>query len=644
MKKKENESSFSKLEKIEFPSDLKQFSVLELNEICAELRQFIIENAAENGGHLGSSLGVVELTVALHYVFNTPKDRIVWDVGHQAYGHKILTGRRKKFHTNRKKEGISGFPKKSESKYDAFIAGHASVSISAALGMATASKLKKEDRKHIAVIGDGAMTGGTAFEGLNNAGVSDADLLVVLNDNQMSIDPNVGALKNYMLHLTGSKNFNSLRRSIKDILQKKGKIGDFTDRGVAKIEQKVKNLLINNNNFFEALNFRYFGPYDGNDVENLVKELKVIQRYKGPKILHILTQKGRGFRPAEKDQTKWHATSGFNEKEEREKLEISKTYELDKNSTNSILKYQEIFGRTLVELAKQDEKIVGITPAMPTGSSLNLMIEKFPTRAFDVGICEPHAVTFASGLASEGLIPFCNIYSTFAQRSFDQIIHDVCIEKTPVIFCLDRAGLVGEDGETHQGAFDIVYLRMIPNLIVSAPMNEIELRNLMYTAYTNRTAPFSIRYPRGNGVIENWHQPFEKLEIGKAQKVSEGEKIAILSFGTTGNFVIEAKQILSQKGINPAHYNMRFVKPLDEEMLHEVFQNFEKIITVEDGSKIGGLGSAVLEFSAKNNYKNEVKILGIPDEFVKQGSVEEQITDCGFSVEGIAGIVISLSG
>lgn len=634
MSKKENKTNYSKLENIEFPADLKQLNVTELEEVCAELRQFIIENAAENGGHFGSSLGVVELTVALHYVFNTPNDRIVWDVGHQAYGHKILTGRRKNFYTNRKKNGISGFPKQSESEYDAFVAGHASISISAALGMATASKLKKENRKHIAVIGDGAMTGGIAFEGINNAGDSEADLLVILNDNQMSIDPNVGALKNCMLRLTGSKNFNSFRRSLKDILQKKGKIGKFVDRGAAKIEQKVKNFLINNNNFFETLNFRYFGPYDGNDVENLVKELKVIQRYKGPKILHILTTKGKGFIPAEKDQTKWHSTSGFNEKEEQKKLEKIEKKEPNKIS-NSILKYQEIFGKTLVELAEQDEKIVGITPAMPTGSSLNLMLEKFPKRAFDVGICEPHAVTFASGLASEGLIPFCNIYSTFAQRAFDQIIHDVCIEKTPVIFCLDRAGLVGEDGETHQGSFDIAYLRMIPNLIVSSPMNEIELRNLMYTAYKNRTTPFSIRYPRGKGVIKDWQKPFKKLKIGKAQKVSDGKKIAILTFGTVGNFVIEAKQILTKKNINPAHYNMRFVKPLDEATLHEIFQKFEKIITVEDGSKIGGLGSAVLEFSAQNNYKNEIKILGIPDEFIKQGTVEEQKSQCGFDVKGI---------
>ena len=628
------------LKKIDLPEDLRTFKVSDLPNICADLRNFIIDNVADNGGHFGSSLGVVELTVALHYVFNTPEDKIVWDVGHQAYGHKILTGRRKKFHTNRKKGGLSGFPKKSESEYDSFVAGHSSISISAALGMATASCLKGENRRHIAVIGDGALTGGVAFEGLNNAGVSEADLLVVLNDNQISIDPNVGALKNYMFKLTKSKSFNYLRRSIKDALQGTGKMGGNVDRFAAKIEQQFKNLLLKEHNFFEVLNFRYFGPFDGHDVENLVKELEVIKKYPGPKILHILTTKGKGFMPAEKEQTKWHSTNGFNQQEEHKNLKFPNKLEGILVKNDGILKYQEVFGHTLVELAGKDKNIVGITPAMPTGSSLNLMMKIFPKRAFDVGICEQHAVTFASGLASEGLIPFCAIYSSFAQRAYDQIIHDVCIESTPVIFCLDRAGLVGEDGETHHGVFDMAYLRLLPNLIIAAPINEIELRNLMYTAYKNRKAPFAIRYPRGKGVKKDWKKPFEIIEIGKGEKVSDGKGTAILSFGHPGNFVIEAKKILETKKSNPAHFNMRFVKPLDEILLHEVFKQFEKIITVEDGSKKGGAGSAVLEFAAENGYKNSVKILGIGDEFIKHATVEQQQKACGFDIEGIVTAVI----
>ncbi len=630
MKKKKSQNI---LKKINSPKDLKKLSTSKLKLVCNELRQFIIDNGAANGGHFGSSLGVVELTVALHYIFNTPEDRIVWDVGHQAYGHKILTGRRDNFHTNRRKGGLSGFTKQSESEYDAFVSGHASISISAALGMATASRLKGEKRKHIAVIGDGALTGGQAFEGLNNAGVSDADLLVVLNDNQISIDPNVGALKNYLINLTTSGGFNNFRSTLKEALKKRGSFGKNVDKFAARLEKSLKNFIFKDSNFFEALNFRYFGPVDGHDVKNLIKVLKDLKKVKGPKILHILTQKGKGFAPAEKDQTSWHATGGFDHDQAHE--QIGK--KLSKNIIpKGILKYQEIFGHTLVELAKKNKKIVGVTPAMPSGSSLDIMMDIMPDRAFDVGICEPHAVTFSAGLACSGFIPFCNIYSSFAQRAYDQIIHDTAIEKTPVIFCLDRAGFVGEDGETHHGVFDLVYLRPIPNLIIASPMDEVELRNMMYSATKNRENPFVIRYPRGKGVRDDWQQSFEEIEIGTGRKISEGKDIAILSIGPIGNIVQSAIKKLKTP---PAHYDMRFVKPLDEKLLIHILKKYKKIITIEEGSKSGGFGSAVLEFANESGYKNQIKILGIPDKFIAHGTVEEQRAQCLLDKEGILNVI-----
>ena len=662
------------LENINFPRDLKQLSIKNLPQVSQELRELIIKNAEANGGHFGSSLGVVELTVALHYVFNTPNDKIVWDVGHQAYGHKILTGRKNKFHSNRKKEGIAGFPKPSESEYDAFVAGHASVSISAALGMATASKLKNENRKHIAVIGDGALTGGLAFEGLNNAGDNNADLLVILNDNQISIDPNVGALKNYLVKITTSSPFNSLRTGIKEVLQKTGKIGKNIDAFAEKIEKSLKQIVFNYSNFFEALNFCYFGPVYGHDVKKLVEIMEKLKKVKGPKLLHILTTKGKGFKPAELQQTKWHATSGFNKLAEEEKIsdkissklinnqEFPEKLEpqdltLNKNiahkccenlvcknpKSRDILKYQEIFGHTLVELAEKNKNIVGITPAMPTGSSVDIMMKKFPDRAFDVGICEAHAVTFSAGLALQGLTPFCNIYSTFAQRAYDQFIHDIAIEKTPVIFCLDRGGLVGEDGETHHGVFDLAYLRPIPNIIISAPLNEEALRNLMYTASEQKDAPFFIRYTRGKGTTANWQTKFKKISIGKARQISAGKDLAILSLGAIGNEVIKAINIYKEENTLakkspqlPAHFDMQFLKPLDEELLHQICKKYKKIITIEEGCKFGGLGSTVAEFIVQNNYTNKLEILGVPDQFIKHATAEEQRDQCGISAQKIA--------
>ncbi len=640
------------LNKIDSPKDLKKLKLDDLINVCHELRQFIIDNAAVNGGHFGSSLGVVELTVALHYIFNTPYDRIVWDVGHQAYGHKILTGRRENFHTNRKKDGLSGFTKRGESEYDAFVAGHASVSISAALGMATASYLKGENRKHIAVIGDGSLTGGEAFEGLNNAGVSKADLLVILNDNQISIDPNVGALKNYLVDITTSSGFNNLRQSVKKALKKSGRFGKGVDKFAERLEKSLKQFILKDSNFFEALNFRYFGPVDGHDVKHLTKVLADLKKVKGPKILHVLTKKGKGFQPAEEEQTKWHATGGFNQLAINDKPLTVKGEKNNKKLTEVVtpLKYQEIFGHTIVELAQKNKKIVGITPAMPSGSSLDIMMKAIPERAFDVGICEQHAVTFSAGLACEGLTPFCNIYSTFAQRAYDQIIHDVAIEKTPVVFCLDRAGLVGEDGETHQGAFDLAYLRPIPNLVITAPMDEVELRHLMYTASVYKDGPFVIRYPRGKGVITDWKQSMKKIKIGTGRVISEGDgDIAILTVGPVGNHVQsainhnqvrntrkeEAKPIYS----TPAHYDMRFIKPLDEDLLHKVFKKYKKIITIEEGVKKGGFGSAVLEWANENHYKNPIKIMGLPDKFVAHATVEQQRSACGIDENGIRDVL-----
>ena len=616
------------LSKINNSSDLKLLSKSELPKLCFELREFIIEMVSKNGGHFGASLGVVELTVALHYVFDTPNDLIVWDVGHQAYGHKILTGRRDLFHTNRKYKGISGFPKIDESIYDTFGVGHSSTSIGACLGMSVASQINQNTKKqHIAVIGDGALTGGQAFEALNHAGIENSNLLVILNDNCMSIDPNVGALKDYLLKISTSKTYNNMRNEIWDLLSKLSNIGDSAKSIVQKVETALKSVLLKHSNYFESLNFRYFGPIDGHNIDLLESTLKDLKDIPGPKILHCLTTKGKGYNLAEKNQTKWHAPGLFDKD--------SGKINIDNTKKNNCPKYQDVFGKTIVELAEKNEKIVGITPAMPSGSSLKFMMEKIPERAFDVGIAEQHAVTFSAGLATQGLIPFCNIYSTFLQRGYDQLIHDVAIQKLHVIFCLDRAGLVGEDGATHQGVFDMAYLRCIPNIIIAAPLNEIELRNLMYTAQLIKTGPFAIRYPRGRGVTENWQLPFKKMKIGQGEIISKGEKIAIISIGHIGNMIIEITNKLKLEGIKIGHFNMRFLKPLDHNLLHTVFKNYKYIITVEDGALIGGLGSAILEFSADNQYHNKVIRFGVPDNFIEHGSQNEQQKECGFDKTSI---------
>ncbi len=624
------------LSKINSPDDLKKLSPLQLIQVSNELRQFIIDVVCEHPGHFGASLGVVELTVALHYVFNTPYDQIVWDVGHQAYGHKILTGRRDRFHTNRKLNGISGFPNRFESVYDPFGVGHSSTSISAALGLAVASKKKNEDnRQVVAVIGDGALTGGLAFEGLNNAGVQKSNLLVILNDNDMAIDPNVGAFKEYLVDITTSKAYNRLKDDVWHILGKLNRFGPNTQALIQKIENGVKSILMKQSNFFEAMNFRYFGPVDGHDVVYLTKVLEDLKTISGPKILHIKTIKGKGFKQAELDQTTWHAPGPFDKN----------TGELIKGSSDKPVppRFQDVFGHTLLELAKQNEKIVGVTPAMPTGCSLNIMMEAMPDRTFDVGIAEQHAVTFSAGMAAQGLLPFCNIYSSFMQRAFDQVIHDVAIQKLPVVFCLDRGGLVGADGPTHHGAYDMAYLRCIPNMIVAAPMDEVELRNMMYTAQLKNYGPFSIRYPRGRGMITDWKQPFEAIEIGKSRVLHEGSDVAILTIGNTGIFVKEIEDRLSENNIDYIHIDMRFVKPLDEVRLHEVFKKFKKVITVEDGTLQGGFGSAVLEFMSTHGYTVQIKRLGIPDKFIEQGTPEQLHALCGYGSEGILDTILSMA-
>lgn len=621
------------LQTINFPNDLKKIPKEQLHQVCDELRQYIIDVVSVHGGHFAASLGVVELTVALHYIYNTPYDQLVWDVGHQAYGHKILTGRRDNFISNRKYKGISGFPKRSESEYDTFGVGHSSTSISAALGMAMAAKYKGEiNRKSVAVIGDGAMTAGLAFEGLNHAGVSDADVLIILNDNCMSIDPNVGALKEYLTDITTSYTYNKLRDEIWNLLGKLPVGKKFTRDMASKLDASLKGMLTKSSNLFESFNIRYFGPIDGHNITKLVDTLKDLKNIPGPKILHILTVKGKGYELAEKDQTKWHAPGLF----DKITGEIyRKKYDLPQPP-----KYQDVFGHTILELAEKNEKIFGITPAMPSGSSLNIMMKAMPHRAIDVGIAEQHAVTLSAGMATQGMKVFCNIYSSFMQRAYDQVVHDVAIQKLPVIFCLDRAGLVGEDGPTHHGAYDIPYLRCIPNIIISAPMNEQELRNLMYTAQLESTnRPFVVRYPRGEGMMSDWRKPFEEIIIGKGRKLRDGKDIAILSFGHPGNFAAAALRELKSEGIAPAHYDMRFAKPLDEELLHEALQNYEKIITVEDGTVVGGFGSAIAEFMAENNYKNDLRILGIPDRLVEHGTLKELHYECGYDANAIADAV-----
>jgi 1-deoxy-D-xylulose-5-phosphate synthase len=616
------------LENIDYPSDLKKIKEGDLPKVCAEIRELIIQEASCNPGHFGASMGVVELTVALHYVYNTPFDKLIWDVGHQAYGHKILTGRRKQFHTNRRYKGISGFPNMSESEYDAFGVGHSSTSISAALGISIAAALNGEkDRKVIAVIGDGSMTGGLAFEGLNNAGGVNADLLVILNDNNMSIDPNVGGISKYFVRMQTSKAYNNLRTGVWQILKHFKTFGRKMQSLLRRHQHAVKSIVFNDSNLFEALGFRYFGPVDGHDVVALTRIFHDLKDIPGPKLLHVLTKKGKGFTPAENDATTWHAPGKFD-------VVTGEIFnEPDCSPKGS--KYQFVFGQTLLELARKNTNIVGITPAMPSGCSLNIMMEEMPDRAFDVGIAEPHAVTFAAGLAVSGKIPFVNIYSSFIQRSYDQIIHDVALQKLNVVFCLDRGGLVGADGATHHGVFDLSFMRNIPNMTVSAPMDELELRNLMYTAQLPNKGPFAIRYPRGNGVINDWETSFTEIPVGKGRKMADGNDVAILSIGHPGNFVTEAIKILASENISVAHYDMRFVVPMDKEILKEVAIRFDHIITVEDGMINGGFGSAVLENFASEGWSKSVIRLGVPDRFVEQGTQQELYHECGFDVEGI---------
>jgi 1-deoxy-D-xylulose-5-phosphate synthase len=624
------------LNTINAPTDLKKLDRTQLHQLSDELRQYIVDVVSVHGGHFAASLGVVELTVALHYVFHTPYDQLVWDVGHQAYGHKILTGRRDIFDSVRKKNGLSGFPKRAESEYDTFGVGHSSTSISAALGMAMASHYKGENnRQHVAIIGDGAMTAGEAFEAMNHAGIEKSNLLIILNDNCMSIDPNVGALKEYLTDITTSQTYNKLRDDFWKALGKlPGKT--FSRKMVSKIETSLKGMVSRSSNLFESLNIRYFGPIDGHNITKLVDTLQDMKEIPGPKLLHIKTVKGKGYELAEKDQTKWHAPGLFDK--------ITGEIYKKKFDLPQPPKYQDVFGYTIIELAKKNDKIMGVTPAMPSGCSLKYMMEQMPNRAFDVGICEQHSVTLSAGLATQGMKVFCNIYSSFMQRAYDQVIHDVALQNLPVVFCLDRAGLVGEDGATHQGAYDIAYMRCIPNMIVSAPMNESELRNLMYTAQLDSTKnPFVIRYPRGEAVKADWKTEMKEIKIGTGRKLKDGEEIAILSFGHPGNFAAAAMREVKSEGLNPAHYDIRFVKPIDEALLHEVFQKYSKIITVEDGTIIGGFGSAILEFMNAHHYKADVKILGIPDIIIEHASQKQQQSESGIDAQHIADAIREMS-
>ncbi len=622
-----DKSEFTLLNKIQYPEDLRKLSVDELPKLCQELREDIIKEVAVNPGHLASSLGVAEITVALHYVYNTPDDRIVWDVGHQAYGHKILTGRKDQFCTNRKLGGIKPFPSPTESEYDTFACGHASNSVSAALGMAVAAKLEGNDRHVVAVIGDGAMSGGLAFEGLNNVSSSPNDLLIILNDNNMSIDRSVGGMKQYLLNLSTNETYNALRFKASRWLHGKGMLDEDRRKGIIRLSNAIKSAISHQQNIFEGMNIRYFGPFDGHNVKELVRILKQMKEMKGPKLLHLHTQKGHGYAPAEKDVTTWHAPGKFNpDTGER----------LVDNDPNKPQKYQDVFGHTLLELARQNPKIVGVTPAMPSGCSMNIMMKEMPERTFDVGIAEGHAVTFSGGMAKDGLLPFCNIYSAFAQRAFDNIIHDVALLKLNVVFCFDRAGLVGEDGATHHGAFDLTALRPIPNLTISSPMDEHELRRLMYTAQLPDKGPFVIRYPRGGGVLKDWRCPLEEVPVGKGRKLHDGDDVAILSIGPIGNNVTEAIERLEQEDkTSIAHYDMRFLKPIDEDILEEVGKKFSRVITVENGAKKGGLGSAVLEWMNDHGYQPKVIRLGLPDSFVEHGTVNELQHIVGIDAEGI---------
>lgn len=621
------------IDTINTPDDLKKIPEDSLIQVCQEVRQKIIDGCAENPGHLGSSLGTVELTIALHYVLNTPYDNLIWDVGHQSYAHKILTGRKEQFRNRRMYGGISGFPKMSESEYDSFGTGHASTSISAALGMAIAAKMNGEDeRQSVAVIGDGAMTGGMAFEALNNAGVYNCNLLVILNDNNMAIDPNVGGLNEYLLDISTSKTYNKVKGDVWNVLGKLNRISPGMRSFIQNIDNSVKSMLLKRSNLFEALGLRYFGPVDGHDVNHLVKVIRDLKNIKGPKVLHCITVKGKGFKEAEINQTLWHAPGKFN------KLTGERIKESDPDVR---AKFQDVFGNSVTELAKSNPKIIGVTPAMPTGCSLNIMMREMPDRCFDVGIAEQHAVTFSAGLAARGFVPFCNIYSSFMQRAYDQVIHDVALQKLNVVFCLDRAGFVGSDGATHHGAYDLAYFRCIPNMTIAAPLDEEELRNMMYTAQLGDQGPFSIRYPRGHGYLKDWHTPFRQLEIGKGRCLREGKDLAIISIGTMGNVANGVIDGLSD--VSVALYDMRFLKPLDQDLLHTIFHRFSGIITLEDGTIQGGLGSAVAEFMADNQYQASLIRLGIPDQFIEHGDQEQLYALCGLDEKGITDCIYKMS-
>ena len=622
-------SSKGLLTQIQYPADLRKLSVDDLPQVCDELREDIVKELSVNPGHLASSLGVAEITVALHYVYETPEDRIVWDVGHQAYGHKILTGRREQFSTNRRLGGIRPFPSPIESEYDTFACGHASNSISAALGMAVAAKLEGKDRHVVAVIGDGAMSGGLAFEGLNNVSSSDNDLLIILNDNNMSIDRAVGGMQEYLLSFSTNETYNALRFKVTSWLHKKGLFEDDRRRGLIRLTNALKSAISHQQNVFEGMDIRYFGPFNGHDVKELVRILRQLKDMKGPKLLHLHTQKGHGYAPAEKDVTTWHAPGKFDpDTGER----------LVKDTTNKPPRFQDVFGETLLELARQNDKIVGVTPAMPTGCSMNIMMKEMPERTFDVGIAEGHAITFSGGMAKDGLLPFCNIYSAFAQRAYDNIIHDIALLNLNVVICLDRAGLVGEDGPTHHGAFDMAALRVIPNLTIASPMDEHEMRRLMYTAQLPDKGPFVIRYPRGCGSLVDWRCPLEAIPVGKGRRLKDGSEVAVITIGPIGT---SAAEVIADNS-TVAHYDLRFLKPLDEDMLHEIGRKFKKIVTIEDGVRKGGMGTAVMEWLSDHGYTPTVKRLGLPDEFVEHGKVSELQAIAGIDQANIQKVIEEL--
>lgn len=631
-------SEFNILNSINYPADLRKLDVGQLPELCRELRDDILKELSVNPGHMASSMGTIELTVALHYVYNTPEDRLVWDVGHQAYGHKILTGRKDRFCTNRKLHGLMPFPSPLESEYDSFVCGHASNSISAALGMAVADKRTGHPERHVvAIIGDGAMSGGLAFEGLNNVSTTPNDMLIVLNDNNMSIDRSVGGMKQALLRLNTNETYNRLRFKASRWLNSKGYLNDDRRKGIIRLNNALKSAISHQQNIFEGLNIRYFGPFDGHNVIELVRVLRQLKDMKGPKLLHLHTIKGHGYTPAEKDPTTWHAPGRF---------DIDAEERIVTDETGTPPKFQDVFGETLLELAKANGRIVGVTPAMPTGCSMNIMMKAMPDRTFDVGIAEGHAVTFSAGMAKDGLQPFCNIYSSFAQRAYDNIIHDVAILRLPVVLCLDRAGLVGEDGATHHGAFDIAALRPIPNLTIASPMDEHELRNLMYTAQLDGMGPFVIRYPRGHGVLTDWRNAFEEIKVGTGRRLKDGKQVAVLTVGPIGNTAAEAikKAEAAVNGLNVGHYDMRFIKPLDESLLEEIGKQYNNIVTVEDGVRSGGFGSAVLEWMSDHGFSPKITRLGLPDKFIEHGTVEQLRHITGMDADAIAAAITKAAG